>query len=98
VNHTSASTDILINGGFDTGDLTGWTQYCNTTINCDGNYYGQVATSPCYSGGYCYVDKCGNYDYLLQSFSTMIGDYYLVSFYFRAYANGGPQTIYVTLT
>jgi hypothetical protein len=26
VNHTNASTDVLINGGFDVGNLTGWTQ------------------------------------------------------------------------
>jgi hypothetical protein len=98
VNHTNANTNVLINGGFDTGDMTGWTQYCDTTNNCGGASYAQVTTSPCYSGPYCCVDKCQNYDYLLQSFSTVIGDYYLISFYLRVGASGGPQTAYVMLT
>ncbi len=75
VNHKNAGTDVLINGGFETGDFTGWTEYCNTNTNCNGGDDGQVTTSPCF-GGYCYMDRCANYDYLVQSFFTVIGDYY----------------------
>ncbi len=98
---TNTSTNVLINGGFETGDFMGWTQYCNTTANCDdmnpGVHYGHLITSSCYSGGYCYMDGCMHYDYLVQSFPTVTGDYYLISFYFRAF-NIGPQVIYVMLT
>jgi hypothetical protein len=97
VDHTNAGTDVLINGGFETGNFAGWTQYCNTNTNCNGGDYGQLTTSPCFSGAYCYMDRCANYDYLLQSFSTVIGDYYLISFYTRVYASGGNARIYVTL-
>ncbi|CAF1000565.1 unnamed protein product [Adineta steineri] len=35
VNHTNTNADVLTNGNFETGDLSGWTQYCNTNVNCD---------------------------------------------------------------
>jgi hypothetical protein len=102
VNHTNVNTNILINGGFETGDFTGWTRYCATDANCGGSgtNYGQLTTSTCYSGTYCYQDKCsqGDFDYLTQSFSTVSGDYYLISFYLKVFANGGPYVAYVILT
>ncbi len=98
VNHTSVQTNVLINGGFETGDLTGWTMFCNTSSNCNGAYYGQVTTNQCYQGNYCYKDYCHNYDYLTQSFTTVSGDSYLISFYIMPNANAAPQVIYVTLT
>ncbi|CAF4125212.1 unnamed protein product, partial [Adineta steineri] len=88
-NHTNANANVLINGDFETGNLNGWTQYCNTTTNCDagstGNYGHTVPTGsgPCYSGSYCVFDSCKNTDYLEQSFSTVIGDYYIISYYIR---------------
>jgi hypothetical protein len=103
VNHTNANTNILINGGFEMGNLTGWTQYCATDANCGGSgtKHGQLTASPCYSGTYCYQDKCyptGHFDYLVQSFSTVSGDYYLISFYLKIFASGGPELAYVMLT
>jgi hypothetical protein len=98
VNHTSANTNVLINGGFETGDLTGWTMFCNTSSNCNGTYYGQVITSQYYQGTHCYMDDCRNYDYLTQSFSTVSGDSYLISFYIKPNTVPAPQVIYVTLT
>ncbi len=103
VNCTNTSTNVLINGGFETGDFTGWTQFCNTNANCGGgSKVGQITTSPCYSGTYCYMDKCGQngpVDYLIQSFPTVIGDYYVISFYVRAgAATGGTWFMYVMLT
>ncbi len=100
VNHTNASTNVIINGGFDIGNFTGWTQYCATNTVCSGTgNYGQLTTSPCYSGSYCYMDKCsGGYDYLAQSFATVNDDYYILSFYLRVYAQGGPHVLYVMLS
>ncbi|CAF3710146.1 unnamed protein product [Rotaria socialis] len=99
VNDTVNNANILVNGGFSTGTLTGWTQYCATNANCGGTgtKYGQLTTSTCQTGSYCYVDKCDNYDYLIQSFTTKIGNYYIISFYLRIYANGGPHSAYVML-
>ncbi|CAM2711098.1 unnamed protein product [Rotaria socialis] len=96
---TVNNANILVNGGFSTGTLTGWTQYCATNANCGGTgtKYGQLTTSTCQTGSYCYVDKCDNYDYLIQSFTTKIGNYYIISFYLRIYANGGPHSAYVML-
>jgi hypothetical protein len=98
VNHTNTSTEVIINGGFETGDFTGWTQFCNTTSNCGGVYYSYLVTTPCRSGNYCVYDSCQHYDYLLQTFPTVIGDYYLVSYYLRIGNTGGGQNIYVLLT
>jgi hypothetical protein len=100
VNNTNASTNVLINGGFELGNLTGWIQFCATNASCGstGNY-GQLTTSPCYSGSYCYVDKCSSgFDYLIQSFNTVIGDYYLLSFYLRVFSSGGAYLVDVILT
>ncbi|CAF1125865.1 unnamed protein product [Adineta steineri] len=104
-NHTNANANVLTNGGFETGDLSGWKQYCNTTANCDatngkttGNYV-HTTTSSCYSGSYCVYDSCLNTDYLEQSFSTVVGDYYIISYYLRNGNNdAGPIAMYVTLT
>jgi hypothetical protein len=102
VNHTNVDMDVLINGGFETGSLTGWTQYCATNANCGTGYYGQVTTgAACYSGTYCYIDKCTPYihfDYLIQSFTTVSGDYYIISFYLMNVGGNGPELMLVTLT
>jgi hypothetical protein len=101
VNHTNANTDVLINGGFEVGNLTGWTQDCATDANCGGSgtNYGQLTNTPCYSGTYCYVDKCNpGFDYLIQSFNTTIGDYYILSFYLMVYNSGSGHSVDVTLT
>jgi hypothetical protein len=101
VNCTNTSTNVLINGGFETGTLTGWSQYCATDVNCGAGDYGQITTTACYSGTYCYVDECNqgiSYDYLFQSFTTVIGDYYILSFYLKNNNPGGAQTAYVSLT
>ncbi|CAF1048617.1 unnamed protein product [Adineta ricciae] len=99
VNDLNTSTNVLTNGDFETGDLSGWSQYCNNDGNCKNTgYYAHTTTNSCRSGNYCVYDSCGNYDYLYQSFSTVIGNYYFISYYLRCGAVGGGSEIYVTLT
>ncbi|CAM4893490.1 unnamed protein product [Rotaria socialis] len=101
VNDTRNNTDLLTNGDFDDGTFNGWTQFCATDANCGNGLYGQLTTSPCRSAPKCYMDKCNNgryYDYLLQSFQTVTGNYYILSFYIRAFANGGSHLAYVMLS
>ncbi|CAF4049426.1 unnamed protein product [Rotaria magnacalcarata] len=101
VNDTATNTNILVNGNFDLGSFIGWTQFCATNTNCGTGNYGRLTSSPCRSAAYCYMDKCnsgGYYDYLLQSFGTVTGNYYILSFYIRAYANGGPHLAFVMLS
>jgi hypothetical protein len=72
-------TQMIINGGFETGDPTGW------------NYSGSCTTSPgavssgssfAHSGNYFYYDACSNFgDTISQTFATIIGDTYDISFW-----------------
>ncbi|CAF3929744.1 unnamed protein product [Rotaria magnacalcarata] len=101
VNDTATNTNILVNGNCDQGSFIGWTQFCATNTNCGTGDYGRLTSSPCRSAAYCYMDKCNNggyYDYLLQSFNTVTGNYYILSFYIRAYVNGGPHLTFVMLS
>ncbi|CAF3051006.1 unnamed protein product [Rotaria sp. Silwood2] len=101
VNDTVNNVNILVNGGFETGDFTGWTQYCATNANCGTNDYGQITTSPCHLGTYCYVDKCGDknaYDYLIQSFSTVSGNTYILTFYLKVNTDTMNWFVYVMLS
>ncbi len=92
----TASADIVVNGGFETGDLTGWTEF--------GNYapYSAVTGLTCPGG----PDKCtpnsGNYALFLaqsadsggvsQTIATVPGDTYRLDYYLTVgpggYGNG----------
>ncbi|CAF0855657.1 unnamed protein product [Adineta steineri] len=98
VNDMNSSTNVLINGDFETGNLNGWSQFCNTDANCKTTQYAHTVSSPCYAGTYCVYDACQNFDYLYQSFSTVVGHYYLISYYLRGGGTGGSEKIFVTLT
>jgi hypothetical protein len=96
---TTPSVEILINGGFETGDLTGWS-YCNQ--NNGTNSGGVMANSTHFTYlGVTYYPKSGSYyyvggsntsaDYISQTFPTTIGQQYTVSFGFMN-AGSGPLT------
>ena len=100
VMEVNTSTNVLTNGGFETGDLTGWTQYCATSTNCGTGFYGQLTNTTCDSSTFCYMDRCnagGHFDYLIQSVNTVAGYYYVLGFKLRVFANGGPHLAYVML-
>ena len=99
VNDTTTTLNVLSNGGFELGYLSGWTQTCATNTNCGNGNSGQLTTTGCYAGNYCFVDKCsaGGFDYLQQSVSTTVGRYYLISFYLKIISTGGSEVVYVML-
>lgn len=82
--HAALSTEILVNGGFESGNITPWV-YCNQ-LNASST--GGVRSNFS-SGGYSYYPKSGTYfyaggsnisaDYLFQSFPTQLGHVYRVS-------------------
>lgn len=76
------TTQMIINGGFETGNLTGWTYSISGA--CSGNFGGRVSYDPtkAKSGNYYYYDGCNSRsDKLYQTFSTIAGDTYNISFW-----------------
>lgn len=72
-------TQLIINGGFESGNLTGWirTGTCNVYI---GMAY--PGSSWAKSGNYYYYDRCANHgDEISQTFATIPGDTYVISFW-----------------
>ncbi|CAF1554062.1 unnamed protein product [Adineta steineri] len=76
-------TQLIINGGFETGNLNAW----NHSGSC--GYNTGMADSGCSdanSGHYYYYDPCTLYgDTISQTFSTVVGDTYVISFWLADY-------------
>jgi hypothetical protein len=81
---SSPGTELVVNGGFETGDFTGW-----TIVGQQGLYAaGRVAsgtpgtsTHNSYSGSFYYYDGAvGGVDGISQSFATTVGEDYTLSF------------------
>ncbi|CAF1437985.1 unnamed protein product [Adineta steineri] len=99
VDITSTSVELLENSDFENSSttLTGWSVWCTSTCNSgDG---GIIYTSNCRLSSNCYKSQCrGSIDYLVQSFSTVIGRIYTISFWFqrlRSSSSGGSAKLYV---
>ncbi|HEV8500578.1 MAG TPA: PEP-CTERM sorting domain-containing protein [Casimicrobiaceae bacterium] len=84
----SASADpLLINGGFEDGDFTGWLlddPSLFTTVDCSGDT----------SEGFCaaFLGASGTEGTLSQSFATVVGLNYALSFAYRA--DGGTPAFF----
>ena len=83
-----ASTDLIVNGGFETGDTTGWTKVGNNSTP-----WNNVATGNSYSGTYHYA--VGNYASqgvagLAQTFDTDRNADYSVSLAWADFASNLP--------
>jgi hypothetical protein len=90
------ATQMLVNGGFETGSLTPWvTSYPNGP--CVG-IAGQVCTTNSHSGSYEYCDGCyGLADVVSQSFMATAGNVYIVSFWLGTGGTGSVISTVVTL-
>ena len=97
------SVGLIQNGGFETGDLTDWTLVGNTSIG--GNVYNGVVNSQSLTGGaggeYVLSGEYGmflgdtNLATLSQSFDTVPGEEYQVSFWMDNPTNGAGQEFLV---
>lgn len=73
----SASANLVTNGGFEAGDLTGW------TVSGASGLIGVDTANP-HSGSYAaYMGPVGSNGYLSQSLSTAPGTEYLLDFWLR---------------
>jgi hypothetical protein len=80
-----ALADLIANGGFETGDFTGW------TVVLDVTYPASITTLPAYvhSGTYAaQVAGSASYNELSQTVSTTPGQYYALSFWLNTITTG----------
>jgi hypothetical protein len=98
VNVYHGLTQLLTNGGFESGSLTGWI-YSGGSCNY---YTGTAYSGSSYAktGNYYYYDRCSTAtDTISQTFSTVVGDTYVISFWLTNYnCCGTTETASVTIT
>ncbi|MGB7553797.1 MAG: PEP-CTERM sorting domain-containing protein [Candidatus Korobacteraceae bacterium] len=92
-----AGTLQVTNGGFETGDFSGWTQFGDTSFNgvcnastCPG---GETPFAGTYSAFFGPVGDTGG---IYQNISTVVGDQYTVEFWLALPASGTPNSFSAT--
>ncbi|CAF1252851.1 unnamed protein product [Adineta ricciae] len=96
VSVSHGSTELINDGGFETGNLNAW----NYSGSC-WYYTGQAYKDSSYakSGSYYYYDRCRSHgDTISQTFYTVIGETYIISFWLtNYYCCGNTEIAYVTI-
>lgn len=93
MDRTASNSEMLTNGGFESGTFTGWQQLY--TGNCNADAGSITSGASCNTGSFCYRDGCKNdIDYLSQTFTTTIGHVYTLSFWIQVSNN---QDVYVRI-
>ena len=83
VYRNSTSTQLITNGGFESGNLNGWSRSGSCQWNV-GTAYGGANYAK--SGSYYYYDRCAQGgDTLSQTFSTVANGTYIISFWLTNY-------------
>jgi hypothetical protein len=87
-------TNIVTNGGFETGDFTGWTVSGNTGEFTNGSLVNiGVDADSAHSGNFgAFFGPVGDLAYLSQNLSTVAGTSYDLSFFLRDEVGEGEST------
>lgn len=84
-----AHANLIVNGSFETGDFTGWTLSGNTGftgVECPGEGFVGPNDGSCDA----FLGPVGSDGTLSQSFATLVGRFYTISFDFRS-TGGSPS-------
>jgi hypothetical protein len=83
----SITQAAVVNGGFETGDFTGWDRSGNTGDT------GVSSFSPLANSGnfFAYLGPIGSSGFLSQSISTTVGQTYQLSYFLRSYFGDIPN-------